>query len=89
MIDLKQNVIDTLTMNIYHNLEHITVIHEIEKTTKTYRKLIDVLNEAKLTQNDVMNVMKHLTLNVISQCNTHFLNNQEKINKKQFQHDLK
>ncbi len=88
-MSFKQNIIDSLTMNIYHDLKHITIIHEVKKVTKTYKEIVTLLNEAKLSQNDVMNLLKHVTLNVISQCNQHYINDQEKINKKQFQADFR
>ncbi len=88
-MSFKQNVINDLTLSAYHNLNNISNIREIEKTTKVYLDIIKSLNKAKLTQNDVMNLLKHLTLNIIAQCNTHYIEDKEKQNKKQFQTDLK
>ena len=51
--------------------------------------MVRMLNEALISQRDVINLLKNLTLNTIGQSNEDYLNYQENMNKRKMQRDLK
>ena len=88
-MSFKDDMITQLTLRNYHDINNITVFSDQIKIAECYDKIILMLNEANITQRDVINLLKNLTLNTIGQSNEDYLAYKEKINKKKFQRDLK
>ena len=88
-MSFKDDMITQLTLKNYHDINNITEFSEHDKVGICYDKIIKMLNSANITQRDVINLLKNLTLNTIGQSNEDYLTYKENINKKQFQRDLK
>ena len=88
-MSFKDDMITQLTLRNYHDIDNITEFGNHDKVGDCYDKIINMLNNANITQRDVINLLKNLTLNTIGQSNEDYLEYRENINKKQFQRDLK
>ena len=88
-MSFKDDMITQLTLRNYHDINNITVFKDQIKIAKCYDKIIRMLNEADITQRDVINLLKNLTLNTIGQSNEDYIKYQEDKNRKQMQRDLK
>ena len=88
-MSFKDNVITELTLRNYHDLSKIQLFTKKDEVADCYDKMIKMLNEAVLSQRDVINLLKNLTLNTIGQSNEDYLNYQENMNKRKMQRDLK
>jgi len=85
----KNDVITRLTLKNYHDLSQIQVFTNQDKVADCYDIMIKTLNQAVLSQRDVINLLKNLTLNTIGQSNEDYIAYQEKQNLKKFQDELK
>lgn len=88
-MSFKEKFITHLTLKNYHDLRQISEFSEHEKIADCYDNIVVMLNNANISQRDVINMLKNLTLNTIGQSNEDYLKFQEYLNKRKFQRDLK
>lgn len=88
-MSFKDEFITHLTLKNYHDLSRIAEFSEREKIADCYDNIVVMLNNANISQRDVINMLKNLTLNIINQSNEDYIKFQEDINKQKFQRDLK
>ena len=88
-MSFKDDLITELTLRNYHDLKRIAIFSDQDKVADCYDKMVVYLNNALLSQRDVINLLKNLTLNTIGQSNEDYLAYQEHMNKQKFQREMK
>ena len=88
-MSFKEDIITELTLRNYHDLNKIAEFSDQVKVADCYDKMVVYLNKAVISQRDVINLLKNLTLNTIGQSNEDYIEYREKNQKRKFQKEMK
>ena len=88
-ISYKQKTLFDNSIRYYHDLKNIRQVHDPKKCDKLSEDIFNLINESRMSPNDVINTLKATTLTTILERFDEIINDLENEQMDKFKEDLK